>query len=109
MCSSRFATARSSTQRGHHVAPHRSDEGLPVSRVIALALLVASAAAVSPVAAQIQPPTSRPTPPTGAGDTTARPAVLDQTAMRRILGDTSVVPQENQPAGVEAEIRAALY
>ena len=80
-----------------------------MSRVIALALLVAGISAVSPLAAQVQPPTGRPTPPSGTSDTTARPAVLDQAAMRRILGDTSVVPQENQGAGVEAEIRAALY
>ena len=80
-----------------------------MSRVIALALLVASAAAVSPVAAQVQPPAGPPGTPPRAGDTTSRQTVLDQTAMRRILGDTSVVPQENQPAGVEAEIRAALY
>jgi outer membrane protein assembly factor BamD (BamD/ComL family) len=45
----------------------------------------------------------------GTGDTTVRQAVLDQAAMRRILGDSSIVPQENQAAGVEAEIRAALY
>lgn len=80
-----------------------------MSRVIALALIVASVSTVSPAAAQVQPPAGRPTPPAGVGDTTARPAVLDQAAMRRILGDTSIVPQENQPAGVEAEIRAALY
>ena len=77
--------------------------------MIAFALLVASVTTVAPASAQTQPPPTRPTPTTGAGDTTARPAVLDQAAMRRILGDTSVVPQENQPAGVEAEIRAALY
>jgi len=82
---------------------------MPVSRLIALTLLAAGALTASPVAAQVQPPPARPTPPpTGVVDTT-RPAVLDQAAMRRILGDTSVVPQENQPAGVEAEIRAALY
>ena len=80
-----------------------------MSRVIVLALVLSGVTAVSPMAAQVQPPTGRPTQPAGAGDTTARQTVLDQAAMRRILGDTSVVPQENQPAGVEAEIRAALY
>ena len=80
-----------------------------MSRVIALALFVAGVSTALPLAAQIQPPTGQPTPPVGAGDTTARQTVLDQAAMRRILGDTSVVPQENQAAGVEAEIRAALY
>jgi outer membrane protein assembly factor BamD (BamD/ComL family) len=77
--------------------------------VIALAVLAAGALTVWPLAAQT-PPTGRPTPlPAGAGDTTVRQAVLDQAAMRRILGDSSIVPQENQAAGVEGEIRAALY
>ena len=81
-----------------------------MSRVIAFAVLVAiSLPAGSSAGAQIQPPTTPPTSPAATRDTTARPAVLDQAAMRRILGDTSLVPQENQPAGVEAEIRAALY
>ena len=81
-----------------------------MSRVTVLALLAAGVLAVSPLAAQVQPPVGQPTPtPTGAGDTTARRTVLDQAAMRRILGDSSIVPLENQPAGVEAEIRAALF
>ena len=79
-----------------------------MSRLISLALAAAGVLTVSPLAAQAQPPVTRPAP-AGAGDTTTRQTVLDQAAMRRILGDSSLVPQENQPAGVEAEIRAALY
>lgn len=76
-------------------------------RVNALILVAASVLTVAPLAAQTQPPAGRPV--TGTGDTTTRPAVLGDAAMRRSLGDTSMVPQENQAAGVEAEIRAALY
>jgi hypothetical protein len=76
-----------------------------VSRLIALALVAAGLVAGSPVAALPQPPTGTPpTPqPPGAG------APLDQAAVRRILGDSSLIPQENQAAGVDAEIRAALF
>ena len=38
-----------------------------------------------------------------------RRVALDQAAVRRLLGDSSLIPQENQSAGVDAEIRAALY
>ena len=81
-----------------------------MSRVISFALLAAGVLTAAPLAAQVgTPPAGRPTSATGAADSTARQTVLDQAAMRRILGDSSIVPQENQPAGVEAEIRAALY
>jgi hypothetical protein len=76
-----------------------------VSRLIAFAT-VAAALVASPIAAQ--PPTGVPPTPQPAAPG-APSASLDQAAVRRILGDSSQIPQENQPAGIDAEIRAALY
>ncbi len=78
-----------------------------MSRLIAFALVVVGAAAASPVAA-LQPPTGgAPTNPQPAP--TGVPTALDEAAVRRILGDSALIPQENQSAGVDAEIRAALF
>ena len=77
-----------------------------MSRLIALALVTAGVVTASPIAALQPPPTGvPPTPPVSGG----APTTLDQAAVRRILGDSSLTPQENQSAGVDAEIRAALY
>jgi TolA-binding protein len=76
-----------------------------VSRLIAFALVAAGVVTASPIAA-LQPPTGAPPtqpPPAGA------PTALDQAAVRRILGDSSLIPQENQAAGVDAEVRASLF
>jgi outer membrane protein assembly factor BamD (BamD/ComL family) len=78
-----------------------------VSRLIAFALVAAGVVTASPIAA-LQPPTGA--PPTPLPAPTGAPTALDQAAaMRRILGDSSLIPQENQSAGVDAEIRAALF
>jgi hypothetical protein len=77
-----------------------------VSRLIAFALVAAGVLAASPVAAQ-NPPVAVPPAPQPAGG--AAPTGLDQAAVRRILGDSSLIPQENQAAGVDAEVRAALF
>ena len=74
-----------------------------MSRLIAFALVAAGVVTASPLAA-LQPPTGPPPPPpVGA------PTALDPAAVRRTLGDSSLIPQENQSAGVDAEIRAALF
>ena len=73
-----------------------------MSRLIAFALVAAGVVTASPLAA-LQPPTGAPPPPAGA------PTALDPAAVRRTLGDSSLIPQENQAAGVDAEIRAALF
>jgi outer membrane protein assembly factor BamD (BamD/ComL family) len=76
-----------------------------VSRLIALALVAAGVVTATPLAALQQPPTGVPPTPQPTGASTP----LDQAAVRRILGDSSLIPQENQSAGVDAEIRAALF
>ena len=77
-----------------------------MSRLIALALVAAGVLTASPIFA-LQPPTGA--PPTPQPVPTGAPAALDQAAVRRLLGDSSLIPQENQAAGVDAEIRAALF
>ena len=77
-----------------------------MSRLIALALLAGSVTVAAPAAALQPPPV---TPPTTLADSLARRTALDQAALRRTLGDSSLIPQENQALGVDAEVRAALY
>jgi hypothetical protein len=79
-----------------------------VSRLIVFAVVIAGLVTASPLAAMQQPPTGgAPTTPRPA--TSGPPAALDEAAVRRLLGDSAQIPQENQAAGVDAEIRAALF
>ena len=72
-----------------------------MSHALALAL-VAGVIAAAPITAQ-PPPVAPPRPDSGAR------ALPDSNALRRTLGDTALIPKEDQARGVDAEIRAALF
>jgi tetratricopeptide (TPR) repeat protein len=78
-----------------------------VSRPLAY-LSFAAAIAVAPAAAQPPvPPVGQ--PPVGQPPVAAAVADTGTAGMRRALGDTSLIPAEDQARGVDAEIRASLF
>jgi tetratricopeptide (TPR) repeat protein len=76
-----------------------------VSHALALAL-VAGVIAAAPISAQ-PPPVALPRP-AGVTDSGAR-TLPDSATLRRALGDTALIPPEDQARGVDAEVRAALF